>query len=117
MNDVTTTQAKQPASRNKNRRTAKRKMTARTKTAKTASAGRGRQPTSKTAAVLTLLKRPDGATLPELMKSTGWQAHSVRGFLSGTVRKRLGLALISEADDKGRRYRIDAGVAEAGHDV
>jgi hypothetical protein len=115
MNDATTTQAKQPASRNKNRRTAKRKMTARTKTAKTASAGRGRQPTSKTAAVLTLLKRPDGATLPELMKTTGWQAHSVRGFLSGTVRKRLGLALISEAGDSGRRYRIDAEVAKSGH--
>jgi hypothetical protein len=49
------------------------------------------------------------------MKSTGWQAHSVRGFLSGTVRKRLGLALISEAGDSGRRYRIDDEVAESGH--
>src|SRR5438067_258586 len=44
---------------------------------------------SKTAAVLELLKRKDGATLKQLMKATGWQAHSVRGFLSGTVGKKM----------------------------
>src|SRR5450631_4280405 len=42
---------------------------------------------SKAAKVLELLKRPDGATLQELMKATGWQAHSLRGFISGTLGK------------------------------
>jgi hypothetical protein len=64
---------------------------------------------SKTAKVLELLKRPNGATLAELMKATGWQAHSVRGFLSGTVGKKLGLAVASvKGDDGERRYSIKA---------
>lgn len=62
---------------------------------------------SKASFVLHLLEREPGATLPELLAATGWQAHSVRGFLSGTVRKKLGLNLISAADTDGsRRYRI-----------
>ena len=64
---------------------------------------------SKAANVLDLLKRPDGATLAELMKATGWQAHSVRGFLSGTVSKKLGLAITSaKAEDGERKYSIKA---------
>ena len=63
--------------------------------------------TSKSAQVLTLLKRSDGASLDELMKATHWQSHSVRGFLSGAVRKRMGLTLVSEVSEQGlRRYRI-----------
>ncbi len=70
--------------------------------------------TTKTEALLKLLHKTDGATLEELMKVSGWQAHSVRGFLSGTVRKKLGLKLVSENDDKARRrYRIvEAGEVE-----
>jgi len=65
--------------------------------------------TSKHEGVLRLLRRQDGATIDELMAATTWQAHSVRGFLSGTVRKKLGLNLISEvAGDGFRRYRIVA---------
>jgi hypothetical protein len=41
-----------------------------------------------------------------MMKATGWQPHSVRGFLAGVVRKKLGLNLVSEAGDSGRVYRI-----------
>ena len=64
---------------------------------------------SKAAAVLDLLKRPDGTTLAELMKATGWQAHSVRGFLSGTVSKKLGLAVTSaKVEDGERTYSIKA---------
>jgi hypothetical protein len=64
---------------------------------------------SKTEAALKLLRRKTGASLAELQEATGWQAHSVRGFLSGTVRKRLALALSSEVTKQGvRRYRIGA---------
>ena len=58
--------------------------------------------------VLTLLTRRDGATIPEMMEATNWQQHSVRGFLAGTVKKKLGFALASsKADGELRRYRID----------
>ena len=56
---------------------------------------------------LDLLGRREGATIEELVEATGWQGHSVRGFLAGAVRKKLGLTLVSEKPDAGpRRYRI-----------
>ena len=58
---------------------------------------------SKTAKVLDLLKRPGGATAKELLKVTGWQAHSLRGFLSGTVGKKMGLAVTSTKSEDGER--------------
>jgi hypothetical protein len=62
---------------------------------------------SKAAKVLALLKRSGGATLQELMKATGWQPHSVRGFLSGAVGKKLGLAVESTKTESGdRRYAV-----------
>jgi len=64
---------------------------------------------SKTAKVLDLLKRPGGVTSKELMKATGWQPHSVRGFLSGTINKKMGLTVISsKAEDGERSYSIKA---------
>src|SRR5579862_9721460 len=64
---------------------------------------------SKTAKVLNLLKRPGGATAKELMKATGWQPHSVRGFLSGTVGKKMGLAVSSTKGEDGERsYSVKA---------
>jgi Protein of unknown function (DUF3489) len=64
---------------------------------------------SKTATILDLLKRPDGATAKELLKATGWQPHSLRGFLSGTVGKKMGLTVTStKGEDGERRYSIKA---------
>ena len=60
---------------------------------------------------LDLLGRPEGATVEELQAATGWQQHSVRGFLAGAVKKKLGLTLLSEKPDAGpRRYRIASAV-------
>jgi hypothetical protein len=54
-----------------------------------------------------LLSRPEGAAIEELQAVTGWQQHSVRGFLAGAVKKKLGLTLLSEKPDgERRRYRI-----------
>jgi hypothetical protein len=70
---------------------------------------RGRQQTranSKQAQVLALLRGPSGATLSSVIRSTGWQPHTVRGFLAAVVRKKLGLKLESEKADGERVYRI-----------
>ena len=64
---------------------------------------------SKQAEVLGLLRRQQGSTIPSIMKATGWQQHSVRGFFAGIVRKKLGLTLQSEKPNDGDRvYRIIA---------
>ena len=64
-------------------------------------------PTSiKNAQVLAMLQDRAGTTIAAIMAATGWQQHSVRGFLAGVVRKRLGLNLISEPGEGGRVYRI-----------
>lgn len=61
---------------------------------------------TKQNAVLKLLRRKNGASLSEIMEATGWQQHSVRGFLSGTVKKKLGMEVISErSETRGRVYR------------
>jgi hypothetical protein len=62
---------------------------------------------TKQALLLELLQRKQGATIAEAMKATGWQPHSVRGAISGTLKKKLGLAVTSETvKDRGRVYRI-----------
>ena len=68
---------------------------------------------SKQARVLALLARSSGATISTLMRSTGWQPHTVRGFLTAVVRKKLGLRLESEKTDGERVYRIVAGKTSA----
>ena len=58
--------------------------------------------------VLTLLSQPEGASIEEMMQATDWQQHSVRGFLAGTVKKKLGFSLTSVKPNDGvRRYRIE----------
>jgi hypothetical protein len=66
---------------------------------------------TKLAVIIGLLRRPEGAQLADLMTATGWQAHSVRGTLSGHVRRKLNLDLVSEKTDAGRIYRIADRVA------
>ena len=62
---------------------------------------------SKTAQMLAMLQQPEGATLQQLMRATGWQAHSVRGFVSGTLGKKMGLTVASlKGEDGERRYSV-----------
>ncbi len=67
------------------------------------------RPGTKQALLIDLLKRKKGATIAEIVAATGWQPHSVRGAISGTLKKKLGLAVTSEKPGNGpRRYRIVA---------
>jgi hypothetical protein len=61
---------------------------------------------TKHARIIAMLRAPVGTTIAAIMTATEWQQHSVRGFLAGVVRKKLGLHLVSEQTDKGRVYRI-----------
>ena len=89
------------------KRSSSKKAAAPTAKATKASSGRP-NPDSKQDRVVALLQQPRGATLDVLVNATGWQKHSVRGFLAGTVRKKLKLPLISEKVDGIRTYRIGA---------
>ena len=64
------------------------------------------QRSSKQADVIALLRRPEGATVAELVAATEWQPHTVRGLFSGTLKKKLGLTLTSEREERGRIYRV-----------
>jgi hypothetical protein len=77
------------------------------KVAKTAAGAPAAREGSKKAIVLDMLKRPDGATLKNIMAATNWRAHSVRGFISGAIAKKMGLKVESFKKDGGDRgYRI-----------
>ena len=66
------------------------------------------QPRGKLGILVTMLRRPDGARIAEMQAATGWQAHSIRGAMSGTIKKKLGLDITSSAGEGGRTYRIAA---------
>ena len=63
---------------------------------------------TKQAQIITLLQRPEGAAISELVAETGWQAHSVRGVISGALKKKLGLPVTSgKVDGRGTVYKLD----------
>ena len=79
---------------------------------KTKNASRAQAPvaTTKSASIIALLRRNNGATIAELTKATSWQAHSIRGFMSGTLKKKQGVLINSDQEEgKPRRYFIDGG--------
>lgn len=104
----------------RNRKPSKRAGRAKTarasghRAAKTAKAARSAAPSpvsermNKQTRLLNLLKRPAGATIAVLTEASGWQQHSVRGFLAGVVRKKLDLDLVSTVEADQRTYRIVA---------
>jgi hypothetical protein len=61
---------------------------------------------SKKANIISMLRAPGGATIEATARAAGWQSHSIRGFLAGVVRKKLGLTLVSTDGENGRVYRI-----------
>jgi hypothetical protein len=62
---------------------------------------------TKQSIVVELLRRPQGASIPEIVDATSWKAASARGFLSAVIQKRLGLPLLSEkSSDSERRYHV-----------
>ena len=61
---------------------------------------------SKQAKLLDLLRHDKGASTAEMVKATGWQAHSIRGVISGVLKKKLGLSITSTREERGRVYRI-----------
>jgi hypothetical protein len=105
---VTKRKSRKAATRLTSRKTPKPASRKRMASASSKAASR---PDTKHSRIVALLRTPAGATIAAIMTATGWQQHSVRGFLAGVVRKKLGLNLTSEQTDKGRIYRIKDGKA------
>jgi hypothetical protein len=95
--------ARTKISRSPKSKTAVRKSETRSKVRSSITAGRAE---SKQARLIAMLRASSGATVAAMMAATEWQQHSVRGFLAGVIRKKLGLNLVSEESDDGRIYRI-----------
>ena len=74
---------------------------------------RSKKTNTKQDQLLSLLRRPQGTTIEHAAKTLAWQPHSVRGMISGVLKKRLGLTVTSDKGDGGRIYRVDS--AEAGN--
>jgi Protein of unknown function (DUF3489) len=95
--------ARTKISRSPKSKTAVRKSETQSKVRSSITAGHAE---SKQARLITMLRASSGATVAAMMAATEWQQHSVRGFLAGVIRKKLGLNLVSEESDDGRVYRI-----------
>ena len=103
----TTTQNTTPKKAKANKKTAKAKKTTTPKKTKAYITKDAAKPGSKAAIVLDLMRRKEGATLSEIAKATDWQNHSIRGFVSGHVTKKIKLKVESTKNEAGERtYRI-----------
>jgi hypothetical protein len=104
---MTRTKSKKTATRSRPVKTAKRKSSKRPVPVDVVSGAPTKMRSgTKNAQVVTMLRDQAGTTIAAIMAATGWQQHSVRGFLAGVVRKKLGLNLVSEPGKSGRVYRI-----------
>ena len=103
----TTTLTPSPKKAKVSKKTPKATKAATSKKAAKATKAKGAKPGSKAEKVLDLMRRKEGATLAEIAKATDWQNHSIRGFVSGHVTKKLGLKVESTKSETGERtYRI-----------
>ena len=103
----TTTEVAKPKKTKASKKSAKATKPAKAKKATKAPKAKGTRSGSKAEKVLELMKRKEGATLAEIAKATDWQSHSIRGFVSGHVTKKLGLKVESTKSEAGERtYRI-----------
>ena len=104
--------AKKPSASTHTAKSAQKKAVAHRRRAaparKTAPAPEPSAPGTKLEQVVGALRRSKGVTIPDLMQLTGWQSHSVRGVISGALKKQRGLKVVSEKVDGERRYRIAA---------
>jgi hypothetical protein len=100
----------QKSSRNRkpSKRASRAKAARGAKTARQSARPPARERANKRTKLLDLLRRPAGATIAALSNASGWQQHSVRGFLAGVVRKKLGLELVSSIEADQRIYRVIA---------
>ncbi len=64
------------------------------------------RPKTKQAKLIAMLQRPEGATLDQIVEATGWRRHTIRGAISGTLRKKLGLTIVSQRIESKTLYRI-----------
>ena len=85
--------------------TRKRRLVARA--AKPVTSGSRRR--TKQQRMIDMLRRPEGATIPQLSKAFGWEPHTVRGAISGALKKKLGLTVTSTKEERSRVYRIPTG--------
>ena len=104
-----------PAKADMSKRSGKRDRAQAREASRPAKLGRPARAGSKQDLVIQMLRRQSGVTIEYIITKTGWQPHSVRGFLSGVVRKKLKLSLVSEIRKDGvRRYRITSNKSAKG---
>ena len=106
-----------PLTKFRDRKTAVRRLWAGLQQIPPSSAKRSARPeaeraTNKQDQVIAMLRQPEGATIDDIVGATKWQRHTVRGMIAGALKKRLGLRMASEKEERGRVYRISEGKAK-----